>query len=302
MAKAPSQTAEEKPAPLPVCGIIMPIAAMLPKYEASHWSDVRKVLDAAITKAGMTAQIVSDSFESDVIQQRIIHNLYDNPVVICDVSGLNPNVMFELGMRITFKQPVIIITDDVGNIPFDTKVIEHLPYPPDLHIHKTNDFINKLSEKISRLHEQKVNQTFRSFIEAFGTFEVLEPTTKIVGAEELILDRLNELSRRLSKLDRSSHEQGIKKQWRSQFSSELSATSLTFSVPNLGTDTMDAVSDLLQKYSWINDVSWDNADVNVELSVGFVSPSAKKAHGREVVDALRMFFPFVENLNADQFG
>lgn len=195
MAKAP--TAEARDEAKPVCGIIMPIAAMPPKYDAAHWIDVRRVIDAAIIKADMTPQIVSDSFEGDVIQRRIINNLYDNPVVVCDVSGLNPNVMFELGMRITFKQPVVIITDDYATIPFDTKVIEHLGYPRDLHIHHTTDFIEKLADRIKRLHDQKKSETFKSFIEEFGTFEVLEPTKTVVPAEQLILDRLDRIERNM---------------------------------------------------------------------------------------------------------
>lgn len=198
MAKAPA--AEAKDEAKPICGIIMPIAAMPPKYDASHWIDVRRVIDAAIIKADMTPQIVSDSFEGDVIQRRIISNLYDNPVVVCDVSGLNPNVMFELGMRITFKQPVIIITDDFATIPFDTKVIEHLGYPRDLHIHQTNEFIDKLADRIMRLHDQKKEKTFKSFIEEFGTFEVLEPTKKVVEADQMILDRLESMERSLSRI------------------------------------------------------------------------------------------------------
>lgn len=198
MAKAP--TTEAQVEVKPVCGIIMPIAAMPPKYDAAHWIDVRRVIDAAIIKADMTPQIVSDSFEGDVIQRRIINNLYDNPVVVCDVSGLNPNVMFELGMRITFKQPVVIITDDYATIPFDTKVIEHLGYPRDLHIHHTTDFIEKLADRIKRQHEQKKSGEFTSFIEAFGTFEVLEPTKKVVEADQLILDRLDSMERSISRL------------------------------------------------------------------------------------------------------
>ncbi|WCT78646.1 hypothetical protein [Novosphingobium humi] len=177
----------------PVCGIIMPISAMPPKYDTTHWNDVRRVINKAAEDAGMRPQIVSDDFESDVIQSRIIRNLYYNPVVVCDVSGLNPNVMFELGIRITFKKPVVIITDDVGNIPFDTRVIEHLHYPSGLHIHETNQFIEKLTIKIKNLHESFKQKTFKSFIEDFGTFEILEPKQQVVGFEKLILDRLASL-------------------------------------------------------------------------------------------------------------
>lgn len=183
---------------LPICGIIMPIGGMPPDYDASHWTDVRKVIDSAIVKADMRPQIVSESFESDVIQKRIIHNLYNNPVVVCDVSGLNPNVMFELGMRLTFKKPVVIITDDIDAIPFDTNVIEHLPYPKGLHFHEINSFIDSLSSKILHLRQKYSNGTFKSFIEDFGTFQVLEPTEEVVGTDQLILEKLSALDRRVS--------------------------------------------------------------------------------------------------------
>jgi len=185
--------AEQNSGAKETCGIIMPISAMPPKYDAAHWNDVKKVIHKAITDAGMYPQIVSDDFESDVIQRRIIKNLYENPVVVCDVSGLNPNVMFELGMRITFKKPVIIITDDIGSIPFDTRVIEHVSYPAGLHIHETNFFISTLTKKIINIHNNYINNKFRSFIEDFGTFETLEPKNEYVGIERIISDKFAEL-------------------------------------------------------------------------------------------------------------
>jgi cell fate (sporulation/competence/biofilm development) regulator YlbF (YheA/YmcA/DUF963 family) len=173
----------------------MPISAIPPEYDATHWADVRRVLDGAIEAAGMVPQIVSDSFETDVIQRRIVHNLYENPVVVCDVSGLNPNVMFELGMRLTFMKPVVIVTDDVKRIPFDTGVIEHLAYPRDLHIHRTQEFSDQLSEKIKLLREQVAGKKFKSFLEAFGKFEVFQPSTESVPADRYIAERLEELTR-----------------------------------------------------------------------------------------------------------
>lgn len=293
MAKPPSQLGDDK-TPLPVCGIIMPIAAMPPKYEASHWSDVRKVLDAAISKASMTAQIVSDSFESDVIQQRIIHNLYDNPVVICDVSGLNPNVMFELGMRITFKQPVIIITDDIGSIPFDTKVIEHLPYPPDLHIHKTNDFINRLTEKIIRLRDQKADGSFRSFIEAFGTFEVLEPTTKPVAADTLILDRLNELTHSISRIDHNQRSSSARSSRNYRLHPTRNDTTVDIFVSPPEPSMMDIAYENLKSRQFVSEVVYDILnEAQGILTVEFISRAARDKHVSEVANALMSFFASV---------
>lgn len=153
----------------------------------------------------MVPQIVSDSFETDVIQRRIVHNLYENPVVVCDVSGLNPNVMFELGMRLTFMKPVVIVTDDLKRIPFDTGVIEHLAYPRDLHIHKTQEFIEQLTEKVKLLHAQVAAGKFKPFLETFGKFEVFQPSTESVPADRFIAERLEDLTRTVRRLERGQN-------------------------------------------------------------------------------------------------
>jgi hypothetical protein len=71
-----------------------------------------------------------------VTQKRIVQNIYDNEMVICDVSAKNPNVMFELGMRLAFDKPAIIIKDDKTNYSFDTAPIEHLEYPIEVTVKK----------------------------------------------------------------------------------------------------------------------------------------------------------------------
>jgi hypothetical protein len=76
--------------------------------------------------------MVSDSDDSGVIHKRIIENLYNNPIVVCDVSGKNPNVMFELGIRLAFDKSTIIVKDHATDYSFDTSPIEHVGYPRDL--------------------------------------------------------------------------------------------------------------------------------------------------------------------------
>src|ERR1041385_707121 len=115
----------------PTCGIVMPISEM-DGYSEAHWSDVREILTEAIDEAGFDSNLVSDADDVGIIQKRIIENLYDNPIVVCDVSGKNPNVMFELGLRLAFDKPTIIVKDDKTSYSFDTAVIEHLEYPRDL--------------------------------------------------------------------------------------------------------------------------------------------------------------------------
>ena len=95
----------------PVCGIIMPISA-IDTYSSDHWTEVKKIISEAICDAGYKPNLVSNADDIGIIQKRIIQNIYDNDIVVCDVSGKNPNVMFELGMRLAFDKPAIIIIDD----------------------------------------------------------------------------------------------------------------------------------------------------------------------------------------------
>ena len=52
----------------------------------------------------------------------IIQPIYEADVIIADLTGLNPNVLYELGVAHTFNKKTIVITqDDLNTLPFDLK-------------------------------------------------------------------------------------------------------------------------------------------------------------------------------------
>lgn len=52
----------------------------------------------------------------------IIPPIYNADVVLADLTGLNPNVMYELGIAHSFNKKTIVITrDDMSMLPFDLK-------------------------------------------------------------------------------------------------------------------------------------------------------------------------------------
>jgi hypothetical protein len=55
------------------------------------------------------------------ITPRIIETLVDSPVVIADLTGRNPNVYYELGIVHALNLPVVLLIDQVGDLPFDVK-------------------------------------------------------------------------------------------------------------------------------------------------------------------------------------
>lgn len=175
------------------CGIVMPISA-IDGCDEKHWSEVKGILVDAIESTGFEANLVSDADDVGIIQKRIIQNLYDNPVIVCDVSGKNSNVMFELGMRLAFDKPTIIVKDDKTSDSFDTATIEHLEYPRDLRFGKMVLFKQMLCDKIKATHlKAKSDTSYTTFLKHFGRFTVAKLETTEVSKEDFILQELAEL-------------------------------------------------------------------------------------------------------------
>jgi hypothetical protein len=177
----------------PKCGIIMPISA-LDGYSDAHWSEVKEILEDSIETAGFEPSMVSFADEVTLIHKTIVQNLYDNPVVVCDVSGKNANVMFELGLRLAFDRPTIVVKDDKTTYSFDTSPVEHVPYPGDLRYAGIVDFKRRLTDKIKATARAAVNPNYSAFLKSFGEFTKPTIESREVPGQEYMIDRLNNLT------------------------------------------------------------------------------------------------------------
>jgi hypothetical protein len=176
------------------CGIIMPIAQHS-DYPQDHWKDVLNILIEAINETEFEPSLVSDDPAIGLIHDRIVTNLYTNEIVICDVSSKNPNVMFELGLRLAFDKPTIIIKDELTGFSFDTGIIEHIPYPSSLRFSQIVHFKAELIKRIKATYETSKSDTnYSPFLKSFGKRIV---PAKIDGQEisesKYIIESLNGL-------------------------------------------------------------------------------------------------------------
>lgn len=188
-----------------MCGIVMPISE-IDGCSDVHWKEVYSILSQSIEKAGFNSNLVSNSDDVGVIQKRIIQNLYDNPIVVVDVSGKNPNVMLELGIRLAFDKPTIIIKDDKTDYSFDTSPIEHLEYPRDLRFSKIVEFKERLADKISQTHKKaSSDENYSTFLKHFGSFKVAQIETEVVSKEDYILEEIKILREIVIRNNRTSN-------------------------------------------------------------------------------------------------
>lgn len=181
------------------CGLVMPISA-IDSCSEQHWEDVRSIIKEAMFETNFTIELVSDSNQIGIIQKRIVQNLYDNELIICDVSAKNPNVMFELGMRLAFDKPAIIIKDDKTNYSFDTGQIEHISYPRDLNYHSIQQFKATLKRKAEATYEASQGENYTTFLKHFGQFVVAKLDEKKVGKDEYLMSAISELRGEVSAL------------------------------------------------------------------------------------------------------
>lgn len=96
--------------------VIMPFRSSPSRDKGQLTSFFENVLKKPIEEAGLQYQYrVHRSDETFNINEKIIKDLFDADIVIADLSGElpNPNVMYELGVRLALsREPVILIRED----------------------------------------------------------------------------------------------------------------------------------------------------------------------------------------------
>jgi len=128
---------EKKPAKAakkPSCFIIMPITvpdSMVEVYRdgKDHFKHVLDTLFIpAVEQAGLKP-IPPKVKGGEIIHAEIIKNLDSLELVLGDMSTLNANVFYELGIRTAVNKPVCLVKDDVTEkVPFDTGIINYHTY------------------------------------------------------------------------------------------------------------------------------------------------------------------------------
>ncbi len=205
--KPKSEEATQEEA-LPFCGIIMPIADMA-GYEKGHWLRVREVLDQAIQAANYVPRLVSESEDTGIIHANIVQNLFDDSVVVCDVSGKNANVMFELGLRLAFDKPTIIVKDDKTDYSFDTSPIKHIPYRADLRFDNVRDFQEAVAKAVAATVEKKKSDPdYSPFLKHFHRVKITELQTEEVGSQQFIIEQMQSIQKEIGRLSNRIVELG----------------------------------------------------------------------------------------------
>lgn len=81
------------------------------------------IIEPVVTKLGYDSPNRSDKDQADMITPAIIKHLFEDDLVLADLTDYNPNVFYELAIRHMVQKPVIPLILNGQKLPFDTKDI-----------------------------------------------------------------------------------------------------------------------------------------------------------------------------------
>src|ERR1700733_4224367 len=156
------------------------------KHELQDPEHFQHVLDylfaPALRLAGFTIMppVTSGAM---VIQADIIEKLETADLVLCDLSGLNPNVFFELGVRTSLDRPVVLVKDDrTPVVPFDVASINTYTYKSSTAPWILKNEVPSLVEHIENAMQK--NPTDNHLWKIFGLTKRGSPTEPKGGSTE----------------------------------------------------------------------------------------------------------------------
>jgi hypothetical protein len=87
-----------------------------------------KIYRPAIERTGLQAIRADEVYGTGAVIDDIFKQIRSATLVLCDVTGRNPNVNYELGVAHAFAKPAVIVTQSVSDVPFDYKHLRAITY------------------------------------------------------------------------------------------------------------------------------------------------------------------------------
>lgn len=104
------------------CFVVMPFA----KPIGDHYE---KIFEPAITKAGLKPiRADNEIFGTGKIMDQVWSGISAARLLVAELTGRNPNVFYELGLAHALKKPVVLVSSNESDVPFDLHHIRVIYY------------------------------------------------------------------------------------------------------------------------------------------------------------------------------
>lgn len=194
--KETTETEQETPA----CFVIMPFSDP-DGYEKDHFKKVyEQIFKPAIEAAGFVAHRVDEDSASTLIQAKIFKQLIDAPMVLCDLSAKNPNVLYELGIRHAFDKPVVLVQEVGQSHIFDIVGVSTTNYRKARCYDEVLDDRKRITDALIKTADDQNNYSFMKLVNMMSatTKDCSGQITSEERIEIMLLDLVQKVNRILN--------------------------------------------------------------------------------------------------------
>jgi len=105
------------------CFVVMPFHSLFD-------SEYERVIQPAIRETGLECVRGNEIYSEANIVQDIWRSLRQARVIVAELSGRNPNVLYEVGLAHAIGKPIVLLTRNQEDVPFDLRALRYLYYDP----------------------------------------------------------------------------------------------------------------------------------------------------------------------------
>jgi len=96
-----------------LCFVLMPFD--------EKFNSIYEKIKEVVEELGLICKRADEIFNTKPVIEDICHSIQKSRILIADITGRNPNVFYELGFAHAKNKKVILITQDINDVPFDVK-------------------------------------------------------------------------------------------------------------------------------------------------------------------------------------
>ena len=139
------------------------------------YNDFLKATFESIEEVQFQVDRASDIENQRSILNDIVIRIAHSDLIVADLTGCNPNVFYELGLAHALRRPVILLTQDIEEIPFDLQPYRVLEY--DTHFAKiqcAKEILKDYARKFAR-SEMQFGNPVKDYLPGSGELAQVQP-------------------------------------------------------------------------------------------------------------------------------
>ncbi len=202
--------------------IIRPRAFVIMPFGEGFDEIYNLFISGALSEAGYDVLRADDIRSQQNILKDIVAGIANSNLIVADLTGANPNVYYEAGLAHAFRKHVILMTQEIDDLPFDLRsyrVISYTTHFSDINRAKTqlielasaarmgkipfgspvSDFLSTASEKELMQEEQKIEETQEKLAGEAGLLDYLvdmeDGFTKLTEIVSKVAEEMRTLSK-----------------------------------------------------------------------------------------------------------